>query len=36
MITTDSDWLVLEPGTHTLAIDNGTGAATVTFVERWL
>jgi predicted phage tail component-like protein len=36
MITTDSDWLVLEPGTHTLAMDNGTGAATVTFVERWL
>lgn len=36
MITTDSDWLVLEPGEHTLAMDNGTGAATVTFTERWL
>lgn len=36
MITTDSDWLVLDPGMHTLAMDKGTGAATVTFVERWL
>lgn len=36
MITLDSDWLELEPGTHTLAMDNGTGEATVTFRERWL
>lgn len=34
--TLDSDWLVLEPGPHTLEMDNGTGAATVTFRERWL
>lgn len=34
--TLDSDWLELEPGTHTLANDYGTGAATVTYVERWL
>ena len=34
--TLDSDWLSLSPGTHTLANDQGTGAATVTFVERWL
>ena len=33
--TLDSDWLVLTPGTHTLAMDYGTGAATVTWVERW-
>ena len=36
MITLDSDWLELEPGKHTLAMDNGTGAATVTIRERWL
>lgn len=36
MITLDSDWLELEPGTHTLVMDYGTGAATVTFNERWL
>lgn len=34
--TLDSDWLELKPGEHTLRMDNGTGAATVTFVERWL
>lgn len=33
--TLDSDWLVLKPGKHTLRMDNGTGAATVTFRERW-
>ena len=33
--TLDSDWLVLTPGTHTLTRDYGTGAATVTWVERW-
>ncbi len=33
--TPDSDWLELEPGEHTLRMDNGTGAATVTFIERW-
>lgn len=30
-----ADWLVLEPGDHTLTM-TGTGAATVTFHERWL
>lgn len=34
--TLDSDWLSLPPGSHTLQMDNGTGAATVTFAERWL
>lgn len=36
MITLDSDWLELTPGTHTLVMTNGTGAATVTYRERWL
>ena len=36
MITLDSDWLEFEPGSHTLAMDYGTGAATVTYSERWL
>ena len=30
-----ADWLVLEPGDHTLTM-TGTGAATVTFDERWM
>ena len=34
--TLDSDWLILEPGSHTLAMDYGTGAATVKYFERWL
>lgn len=36
--TLDSDWLALEPGEHTLAMDQGTasGGATVTYTERWL
>lgn len=34
--TLDSDWFELSPGTHTLAMDKGTGAATVTYKERWL
>lgn len=33
--TLDSDWLVLSPGTHTLQMDQGTGAASVSWVERW-
>lgn len=33
--TLDSDWLVLEPGEHVLRMDNGSGAATVTYIERW-
>lgn len=34
--TLDSDWFELAPGTHTLVMDKGTGAATVTYKERWL
>lgn len=34
--TLDSDWLELEPGQHTLTMDNGTGDATVTWQDRWL
>lgn len=34
--TLDSDWLVLEPGEHTVANDLGTGACTLTYAERWL
>ena len=30
-----ADWLVFEPGAHTLTM-TGTGAAVVTWVERWL
>lgn len=33
--TLDSDWLVMEPGAHTVEMDYGTGAATITWVERW-
>ncbi len=36
IMTLDSDWLELSPGSHTLRMDNGTGAATVKFRERWL
>lgn len=36
MLTLDSNWIELAPGEHTLAMDQGTGAATVTWVERWL
>lgn len=34
--TLDSDWFELAPGEHTITMDNGTGAATVTYKERWL
>lgn len=33
--TLDSDWLKLEPGAHTVAMDYGTGAATLSWTERW-
>lgn len=36
LMTLDSDWLELEPGHHALRMDQGTGAATVTWTERWL
>lgn len=35
LLDPSADWLVLAPGRHTLTM-NGTGAATVTFNERWL
>lgn len=34
--TLDSDWLTLQPGTHTLRNHIGSGACTVEFVERWV
>jgi len=34
--TLDSDWLEFTPGSHTLVMDYGTGAATVKYRERWL
>ena len=33
--TLDSDWLELSPGEHTIRMDNGVGAATITYYERW-
>ena len=33
--TLESDWLTLAPGEHTLQMDVGTGAARVTWHERW-
>ena len=36
LITLDSDWLEFAPGTHTLEMEYGTGAATVKYFERWL
>ncbi len=36
MITLDSDWLELTPGQHILKMDQGTGAATVKWIERWM
>lgn len=35
LLVPSADWLVLEPGQHTMEM-TGTGAATVTFRERWL
>lgn len=36
MITLSSDWLELEPGEHIISMTQGTGAASVSWVERWL
>jgi len=33
--TIESDWFVLEPGTHVIRNDQGTGACTVSWYERW-
>ena len=35
LLVPSADWLTLSPGEHTLEM-TGTGAATVTFTERWL
>ena len=35
VLSPDSDWLVFEPGEHTLVM-TGTGKATVTYKERWV
>ena len=34
--TTTSDWFELAPGEHTIVMTYGTGAATITYRERWL
>lgn len=34
--TLSSDWLVFTPGKHTIINDLGSGAATITYTERWL
>jgi hypothetical protein len=36
MITLDSSWPKLEPGSHVARMDQGTGAATLTWIERYL
>ena len=36
MATLDSDWFEMRPGSHTVRMDNGTGAAVVRWQERWL
>lgn len=33
--TLDSTWLELAPGSHTVVMDNGTGAAVLYWYERW-
>lgn len=33
--TLDSTWLELAPGSHTVAMDNGTGTAALYWYERW-
>ena len=33
--TLDSDWFEMAPGSHTIAMNRGTGAATITWRERW-
>ena len=35
MITLDSDWLELTPGTHTIAFGAGSGTTTITWREMW-
>lgn len=36
MVTLDSTWPTLEPGTHVARMDQGTGAATLIWIERYL
>lgn len=35
MLTLESDWPALTPGTHEVTMDIGLGTATLTWVERW-
>ena len=34
--TMESDWFSFEPGEHTVRNDQGSGACTMTYVERWI
>lgn len=36
MVTLDSDWVELAPGSHSARIDQGGGTATLTWTERWI
>lgn len=36
MVTLDSEWVELSPGAHKVAMDKGTGAAKITWTERYL
>lgn len=36
MITLESDWIMVEPGEHTIAVDQGSGTGTIEWRERWL
>ena len=36
LATLDSTWFSFEPGSHTVRMDNGTGAAVLRWQERWL
>lgn len=35
MVTLDSDWPALSKGSHSVRMDKGTGAASMTLTERW-
>lgn len=36
MLTLDSDWCELQPGSRSMRVSQGTGAATAEWTERWL
>lgn len=35
MLTPESDWLTLKPGTHSMRVTTGSGTATLSFREMW-